>query len=184
MRHEKQSVVAYYHRLIASAETKSSQLGIEITGQVSSEIYLSHNSTCRAVTEAGSDRETPEPSKNMVELLAPFLAPYPADAAAKGADLAAELEPKSSSISGSLSAAEEQQSVHEFVKQQHGNGGLYQVAAAALERVLLGNLPAKQVSDLTQELIKLESVVTGKLDASYPTCCWPVQTHLACVLRM
>ena len=139
-------------------------------------MQLSHNWTCRAVTEAGSDRETPEPSKNMVELLAPFLPSCPADTAAKGAELAPELDTKSSSISGSQSAAEEQQSVHHFVKQQLGDGGLYQVGAAALERVLIGNLPAKQVSDLTQELLKLEPVVRGKLYATYVNCRWPMRT--------
>lgn len=115
---------------------------------------------CRAATEAASDHESPEPAKNIVELLAPFLAAQPPDVSSQPA-----IHANSAANTATQSAAEapqaEQAEVQKFVEQQHANSGLYAVSSGLLERLLsTGFMPLS--SEVTKGVMIIEAAVQGK----------------------
>jgi len=125
---------------------------------------------CRAITEAGSDHDSPEPAKNVIELLAPFLAPQQEDTVddPSGQDSSSGLAAGASPVVSSPPSAEaEEQEVWQFVNQQERNSGLHAVAAALLTRLILGNRAAAVLPQVSQEILDLESCVRGKLSMLY-----------------
>jgi len=122
---------------------------------------------CRAATEGASDHESPEPTKNMVELLAPFLAPPPQSTGIQPDNASAALHTAGSTAttnSSQQSLEQETHAVRHFIEQHHGNSGLYAVAVALLD-LILGGETVYAVSSMTQELMDLEILVRGRVNA-------------------
>lgn len=111
-----------------------------------------------------SDHESPEPSKNVVDLLAPFLAPQPQDAESPS-DVQASATISAADVDSSSSqpsAEEEHYAVRQFLDQHKENSGLYAVAAALISRVLLSKGTSVQLPGLAQEVMDLEACVRGE----------------------
>ena len=125
---------------------------------------------CRSATEAGSDHESPEPAKNVVELLAPFLAAQPADASSQPTTHADTTNgiPTQSAAGPLVSPQAEQVEVQKFVDQQQANSGLYAVASDLLER-LLSTEVMRLPSEVLEDAMRLEAAVQGELyDGALP----------------
>ena len=138
---------------------------------------------CRAATEVCSDHESPELTKNVVELLSPFLPPQPkkagsqpavsndADAATAAAAAAADF-PASPSV---LSTEVEHAQVQAFVDKQAANSGLQAVAASLLNTLFSGQSKAVAL-DLAEDVMQLEAAVQGEENAhvvQLAKCCIP-----------
>lgn len=120
---------------------------------------------CRAVTEGVSDHESPESTKNVVELLAPFLAPQPQCTVSQPENASAALHTAGSTTtanSNHQSVEQENDAVRQFIKQHHGNSGLYVVAVALLD-LILGGEAVYALSSMAQELLDLEILVRGRV---------------------
>lgn len=121
---------------------------------------------CRAATEGASDHESPEPTKNVVELLAPFLAPQPQCTGSQPENASAALHTAGSTAtanSNQRSLEQETHAVRQFIEQHHGNSGLYAVAIALLD-LILGGEAVYALSSMAQELMDLEILVRGRLN--------------------
>lgn len=115
---------------------------------------------CRAVTEVASDHESPEPAKNVIGLLAPFLAAQPPDVCSQPA-VHADTATNSAEPSAAEAPLAEQAEVQKFISQQQANGGLYAVASGLLERLLsTGNRSLS--SAVLESLLTLEAAVQGE----------------------
>lgn len=116
---------------------------------------------CRAVTEAGSDHESPESAKNVVELLAPFLAAQPSDVSSQPAMPG---DPAANTAAHSVAQAPqaEQAEVQKFIDQQHANSGLYAVASGLLEG-LLSTGSVSLTSEVVEGVMSMEAAVQGEL---------------------
>ena len=116
---------------------------------------------CRAATEAGSDHESPEPTKDVVTLLAPFLPPQPQTSGSQPAPREFSVDAIVPSSPDVLSPEAERAEVQAFVDQQQVNSGLYAVASALLGKLL--SSPAMPISPkLREDLMRLENAVQGK----------------------
>lgn len=121
---------------------------------------------CRAATEGASDQESPEPTKNVVELLAPFLAPQPHCTGSQPENASAALHTAGSTPTASSnqqSLEQETHAVRQFIEQHHGNSALYAVAAALLD-LMLGGEAVYALSSMAQDLMDLEMLVRGRVD--------------------
>lgn len=116
---------------------------------------------CRAVTEAGSDHESPEPAKNVVELLAPFLAAQPPDVSSQPA-IHTDPAANTAAHSAAWAPQAEQAEVQKFIDQQHANSGLYAVASGLLEG-LLSTGSVFLPSEVMEGVMSLEAAVQGEL---------------------
>ncbi len=119
---------------------------------------------CRAVTEAASDHESPEPTKNVVELLAPFFCPQPQCTGTQPENASDALHTAGSTAAAKNSQQSLEQETHavrQFVEQHSGNSGLYAVAVALLDLVL-GGEAVYALSSMAQELMDLEILVRGR----------------------
>lgn len=121
---------------------------------------------CRAVTEAGSDHETPEPAKDVAVLLAPLLAPRPPSVSSQSgihahppSSTPAQSAPQPSAASASQT---ERAEVQKFIDQQQVNSGLYAVAAGLLQRLLSQDLLPLSL-EVLEEVMRLEAAVQGVL---------------------
>ncbi|KAA6420724.1 MAG: hypothetical protein FRX49_09301 [Trebouxia sp. A1-2] len=117
----------------------------------------------RAATEGASDQESPEPTKNVVELLAPFLAPQPHCTGSQPENASAALHTAGSTPTASSnqqSLEQETHAVRQFIEQHHGNSALYAVAAALLD-LMLGGEAVYALSSMAQDLMDLEMLVRG-----------------------
>ncbi len=121
---------------------------------------------CRAVTEGASDHESPEPTKNVVELLAPFLAPQPLCSDSQSEHASAALptaESTAAAINSQQSLEQEAHAVRQFIEQHHRSSGLYAVAVVLLD-LILGGEAVHALSSMAQELMDLEILVRGRVD--------------------
>ncbi|DBA95749.1 TPA: Calcineurin-binding protein cabin-1, variant 3 [Trebouxia sp. C0004] len=117
----------------------------------------------RAVTEASSDHESPEPTKNLVELLAPFLAPQLLCTGSQPDSASDALHTAGSTATANSSQQPLEQEAHsvcKFIEQHHGKSGLYAVAVALLD-LILGGQAVCVLSSMAQELMDLEILVRG-----------------------
>ena len=118
-------------------------------------------SLCRAVTEVGSDHESPEPAKNVVELLAPFLAAQPPDVSSQPA-MHVDAAANTAAYSAAEALQAEPAEVQKFIDQQHANSGMYAVASGLLER-LLSTGSVTLSSEVMEGVMILEAAVQGEI---------------------
>lgn len=121
---------------------------------------------CRAVTEGASDHESPEPTKNVVELLAPFFAPQPQCLGSQpenASDVLCTAGGTATTNSSQQSLEQETHAVYQFIEQHHANSGLHAVAVALLD-LILGGETVYALPGIAQELMDLEILVRGRFD--------------------
>lgn len=105
-----------------------------------------------------------QPTRNVVELLAPFLAPQPSNAGDQPDSSACTCGPATTAATASNcqpAADQEQQAVRLFLVLHKENSGLHAVAAALLN-LLMGNKPPVPIPSIAKEVMDLESLIRGE----------------------
>lgn len=105
-----------------------------------------------------------QPTRNVVELLAPFLAPQPSHAGDQHDSSACTSGPATTAATASscqLAAEQEEQAVRLFLVQHKENSGLHAVAAALLN-LLMGNKQPIPISSIAKEVMDLETLIRGE----------------------